>query len=66
MEIPQLSELSSSFEALRYITESLPPFSPVYERKRQPYMVQMKQMWFKGNKIFNSDARTQMNPNGLN
>ena len=67
VEIPQLSELSSPFEALRYITESLPPpFSPVYERKCQPYVIQMKQMWFKGNNIFNSDARTQMSPNGLN
>ena len=28
MEIPQLSELSSPFEALRYITESLPPIFP--------------------------------------
>ena len=41
VEIPQLSELSSPFEALRYITDSLPPHFP-------PYMsASVSHMWFK-------------------
>ena len=55
-----LNPLSSPLEAWRYTTGRL---LPLHKCKHHSNVVPVKQMWFKWNNIFNSDARTQMNPN---